>query len=108
MCAQELQLQIKDTVRAWVNNGSYLHDTVPHSVHVSPLLQTHSHVSQDDQVHFAHPIIASTAKSFYFDKWHAISTCDQETFNGSVPKPLIALIGAVVNFLPTLCKISDD
>jgi hypothetical protein len=53
---------------------------------------------QDEQVHFAHPIIASTAKSFYFDKWHAISTCDRETFNGSVPKPLIALIGAVVCF----------
>lgn len=51
---------------------------------------------QDDQIHFAHPIIASTAKSFYFDKWHGISTNDQDTFKGSVPKPLIALIGTVV------------
>jgi hypothetical protein len=34
---------------------------------------------------------------FYFDKWHEISTHDPETFKGSVPKPLVALIGAVVS-----------
>src|SRR5882757_6850892 len=60
-----------------------------------------SHILQDDQTHFAHPIIASTAKLFYFDKWHAISAYDQDTFKGSVPKPLVALIGTVVCFILT-------
>ena len=104
---QELQFQIKDMVRMWVNDGSYLHGSVPYSVRGLLSLRVLSNISQDDQVHFAHPIIASTAKSFYFDKWHAISTCDRETFNGSVPKPLIALIGTVVSLLPMLCEVSN-
>lgn len=52
---------------------------------------------QDDQVHFAHPIIVSTTKSFYFNKWHKISIHDQDTFRGSVLKPLVALVGTVVH-----------
>ena len=52
---------------------------------------------QDDQVHFGHPIIASTCKSFYFDKWSDISTFDRDTFCGSVPKPLVALVTTVVS-----------
>jgi len=69
---------------------------------MTPPLQVHSLTTlQDAQLHFAHPIIASTAKSFYFDKWHGISTHDRDTFMGSVPKPLIALIGAVVRFYPS-------
>ena len=51
---------------------------------------------QDDQIHFAHPIIESTCKAFYFDKWAKISMLDQDTFQGSVPKPLVALIGTIV------------
>lgn len=67
---------------------------------VPPLpLSPFSHVIQDEQVHFAHPIIASTAKSFYFEKWHDISTLDPDTFRGSVPKPLVALIATVVRTL---------
>lgn len=97
---EELQTQVRDTVQKWVGDGSYLHATGSNPVWCSTLA---SHLPltslQDEQIHFAHPIIASTAKSFYFDKWHAISTCDRETFNGSVPKPLIALIGTVVCFL---------
>ena len=53
--------------------------------------------AQDDQVHFSHPIIASTCKSFYFDKWSDISTFDCDTFRGSVPKPLVALVATVVS-----------
>lgn len=53
---------------------------------------------QDEQTHFGHPIIASTCKSFYFDRWLDISTSDRDTFQGSVPKSLVALVGAVVCF----------
>ena len=53
--------------------------------------------AQDDQVHFGHPIIASTCKSFYFDKWSDISTFDRDTFRGLVPKPLVALVATVVS-----------
>lgn len=60
-----------------------------------------SRFAQDDQIHFGHPIIASTTKLFYFDKWHEISTHDQETFRGAVPKPLVALIGVVVSPIRT-------
>lgn len=67
--AQELQLRIGETIWGWVGDGSYLHDTAPGSVRVTttslfPFLM----FRQDDQVHFGHPIIASTAKLFYFDK----------------------------------------
>ena len=61
------------------------------------------HLSYDDslfqgsQIHFGHPIIASTCKSFYFDKWSDISIFDPDTFHRSVPKPLVALVGAVVS-----------
>ena len=65
-------------------------------VNLSSHFRPPSHPLQDEQLHFAHPIIASTAKSFYFNKWHTISTDDPDTFSGSVPKPLIALIGTVV------------
>ena len=51
---------------------------------------------QDKQVHFGHPIIESTCKSFYFDRWSDIATFDRETFKGSVPQPLVALVGTVV------------
>ncbi|KAF9780419.1 hypothetical protein BJ322DRAFT_1220931 [Thelephora terrestris] len=78
--AQELQSKVKATIDTWVRDGSYLHDVTPGS---------------DDQIHFAHPIIASTTKLFYFDKWHEISTHDPDTFKGAVPKPLVALIGAI-------------
>jgi len=78
--AQQLQSMVKATIESLVGDGSYLHDIAPGS---------------DDQIHFGHPIIASTTKLFYFDKWHEISTHDQETFRGAVPKPLVALIGAV-------------
>jgi hypothetical protein len=37
---------------------------------------------------------------FYFDKWNEISTHDPDTFKGSVPKPLVALIGTIVSFFP--------
>ena len=97
---EELQSQVRDTVKKWVSDGSYLHAIGSNLVRNSALAFYLSLISpQDKQIHFAHPIIASTAKLFYFNKWHVISTCDHETFNGSVPKPLIALIGAVVSFL---------
>lgn len=38
---------------------------------------------------------------FYFDKWSEISARDRDTFRGSVPKPLVALIGTVVSFTLT-------
>jgi len=52
---------------------------------------------QGFQIHFGHPIIASTCKSFYFDKWSDISIFDCDTFHRSVPKPLVALIGAIIS-----------
>jgi hypothetical protein len=64
-----------------------------------------SYISQDEQIHFARPIIASTAKSFYFDKWHRIANHDQDTFRESVPKLLVAPIGTVVG---PLCYIAPD
>ncbi|KAF9786188.1 hypothetical protein BJ322DRAFT_1020281 [Thelephora terrestris] len=78
--AQQLQSKIKATIETWVADGSYLHDSTPGS---------------DDQIHFSHPVIASTTKLFYFDKWREISTHNPDTFKGAVPKPLVALIGAV-------------
>jgi hypothetical protein len=51
---------------------------------------------QNRQAHFGHPIIASTCKLFYFDKWSDVSTFDRDTFHGSVPEQLVALVGAVV------------
>jgi hypothetical protein len=63
---------------------------------------------QDDQIHFAHPIIESTCKAFYFDKWAKISMLDQDAFRGSVPKPLIALIGTIVSpSISDACMIVD-
>ena len=62
---------------------------------------------QDEQIHFGHAIIASTCKSFYFDRWLDISTSDRDTFQGSVPKPLVALVGAVVRYVFTLPGLSD-
>jgi hypothetical protein len=96
---EELQSHIRDTVRKLVGDGSYLHETTPDSVRTTPPpTEDPTHMSQDDQVHFGHPIIASTTKLFYFDKWRDISTQDRDTFRGSVPKPLVALIGTVVGF----------
>jgi hypothetical protein len=66
---------------------------------VVPLVPCSSHYdncSQDRQIHFGHPIIASTCKLFYFDKWSDVSTFDRDTFHGSVPEQLVALVGAVV------------
>lgn len=100
--AQELQSKVKDIIHSWVRDGLYLHDVIPGSVRVASTLHFFlSQVLQDDQLHFAHPIIASTSQLFYFDKWSEISTHDQDTFKGSVPKPLIALIDTVVRFICT-------
>ncbi|KAF9784420.1 hypothetical protein BJ322DRAFT_1109133 [Thelephora terrestris] len=70
------QASIHEQITSWTSDGSYLHDIVPDS---------------NEQVHFGHPIIASTCRSFYFDRWSDISTFDRDTFHGSVPKPLVAL-----------------
>ena len=101
---QELQSGIRDRVQKLIDRGAYLHGIDPDTVcsPPTPNLRFTSHTSQGKQAHFAHPIITSTAQSFYFDKWHAISTCDRDTFAGSVPRPLIALIGTVVSFFAML------
>jgi hypothetical protein len=113
--AQELQSWIRNTVKIWVGDGSYLHDTVPGSVRVlttslcSPNPLTHA--LQDDQVHFAHPIIASTAKSFYFDKWNGISTQDRDTFKGISPETTHCLdwcCGMFVSQSPPLMWLYTD
>ena len=63
-------------------------------------------LSQDEQVHFGHPIIASICKSFYFDRWSDISAFDRDTFRGSVPKPLVALVGTIVRYF--ILSLSDS
>lgn len=77
---EEYRAHIQDTISQWINDGSYLHAAA---------------ASSDAQVHFANPIIESTCKAFYFGKWAKISALDPESFRGSVPKPLIALVGTV-------------
>lgn len=67
------------------------------SIYLSPLASSTLKPHQDDQIHFAHPIIESTCKVFYFDKWAKVSMLDQDAFQGSVPKPLIALVGTIVS-----------
>ena len=85
-------------ISEWTADGAYLHVPVPGSVSnsffPSQIILT---PSQDAQIHFGHPIIESTCKSFYFDKWSKISTFDPDLFHGSVPKPLVALVGTIVS-----------
>ena len=63
-------------------------------------------LSQDEQVHFGHPIIVSICKSFYFYQWSDISAFDRDTFRGSVPKPLVALVGTIVRYF--ILSLSDS
>ena len=89
---------IRNTISKWIADGSYLHDTVPDSVSGLDFISLTVLIPfQDAQVHFGHPIIASACRSFYFDKWSEIATFDRDTFHGSVPKPLVALIGTIVS-----------
>jgi len=98
--AEAYQVHIRKTISTWVKDGSYLHSTVANSVCIYLPLPIQTLTSyQDDQIHFAHPIIESTCKAFYFDKWAKISMLDQDTFRGSVPKPLVALVGTIVSSL---------
>jgi hypothetical protein len=43
--AQQLQLRIQDTIRTWVNDGSYLHDIIPNSVSTIAVTQDTSSYS---------------------------------------------------------------
>lgn len=93
----EVQASIQEQVLSWISDGSYLHDTVANSVRVRPpLFYIPLTYLQTEQIHFGHPIIASTCRSFYFDRWIDISECNPNLFQGSVPKPLVALVGTVV------------
>ena len=58
-----------------------------------------AHVSQDDQVHFAHPIIVSAVRPFYEGEWSDVPAHGLPSFKESVPKPLIALIGKILRFV---------
>ena len=94
---REIQTSISDKITSWTTNGSYLYDSVPNSVSSLGLWDVlHANPPQDRQIHFGHPIIASTCKSFYFNRWSDIAVFDRDTFQGSVPKPLVALIGTIV------------